>query len=160
EGVGLRLPLVVVDGLGPAALLGGVHFVDRDHLALLGLLDQVVVVEAPPRRGVDAEALAGVLGVGAGPVAHVDDAHLEDVARLGALDVDRAGADVHAEAFAGTAPLDGGIHRARAAAVHVLFLLVPVENAFHAGVALDQALVIVVGVVGNGLDGDKVPRLD
>jgi hypothetical protein len=39
-------------------------------------------------------------------------------------------------------------------------LLVPVEDAFYAGVAFDQAFVVVVGMVPDRLDGDEIPRID
>jgi hypothetical protein len=55
ERVGLRRPLKIVDGLRPIALPGGIDLVDGDDLALLGLGDQLLVMEAPPRGGVAAE---------------------------------------------------------------------------------------------------------
>ena len=101
-GIGLRRPDVIVDGLCER-LARRVEFEDRDDLARLRLLDQVVIVEAPARRDVGAEAAAGVAGVAARPRPHVEDAHLQDVAGLGALDRHRAGEQMHADAFAGAA---------------------------------------------------------
>ncbi len=158
--VGLRRPSEIVDGLRPVAFAGGIDLVDRDHLARLGFGEQVVVVKAPPGGRVAAKGLAGILRIGAGPRRDVDDAQLDHVALLGAADVDRAGADMHAEALAGAAPEQRRIHRSGAAPVHVLLFLGPQEHAFGAGIALHHALGIVIGVMGQGLDGDEVAGID
>ncbi|MCR6668071.1 MAG: hypothetical protein NVV69_19115 [Methyloversatilis sp.] len=67
---------------------------------------------------------------------------------------------MYTEAFAGAAPEQAGVHRTCTAADDALLLLVPVEDAFGAGVALDHALVVVAGVVGQRFDGDEVTRVD
>src|SRR5207248_6391473 len=59
-----------------------------------------LVVEAPPGGCVAPERLAPVLRVRAGPRLDVDDAHLQDVARLRPAHRHRARADVDAEALA------------------------------------------------------------
>ena len=100
EGIGLRDPAEIVDRLRPIALAAGVDFIDRADLARLRFGEQIAVVETPPRCGVAAERLAGVSGIGTRPRLHVDDADFENVARLGAADIDRSGADMDAEAFA------------------------------------------------------------
>ena len=100
EGIGLRHPTEIVDRLRPIALAAGIDFVDRADLARLRLGEQIAVVETPPRCRVAAERLAGVSGIGTRPRLHVDDADFENVARLGAADIDRSGADMDAEAFA------------------------------------------------------------
>ena len=64
--VGLRHPAIAVDGLGPIAVAGGIDLVDGDDLARLRLGEEVVVVVAPPRRGIAAEGPAGELGSAAG----------------------------------------------------------------------------------------------
>src|SRR5690348_9143204 len=128
ERVSLRHPAEIVDGLRPVALAAGVDLVDGDDLARLRLGQQIVVVIAPPRGGVAAEALAGILRVGAGPRLHVDDADFDDVAGLGATEVDRAGADMDTESFAGAAAVDRSIHRTGATAIDVLLVLRPIEH--------------------------------
>ena len=158
ERVLLRHPAEVVDGARPAGRAGRVDLVDGDDLARLRLLEQVLVVEAPPGGGVAAEALAGVLRIGAGPRRDVQDAHLEHVAGLGAAHGDRAGQDVHAQALAGAAAEQGRVHRAGAAPVDALPAAVPEIDALGAGIALDHARGIVVGVMGERLDGDEVAR--
>src|SRR2546422_2723149 len=159
-GVRLRRPLEVVDRLRPVPLARCVDLVDRDHLAGFGIRQQVLVVEAPPRGGIAAEALPLVLRVGAGSRADVDDADLEDVAGLGAANEDGSGADVHAEALARSPAEQRRLHRPRPAAIDALLLLVPVENALGARVPLDHPLGVVVGVVREDLDGDEVARVD
>ena len=154
--IGLRRPAEIVDRLRPVALAAGVDFVDRADLARLRVGDQIVVVEAPPRRRVAAERLAGVGRIGARPRLHVHDANFEDVARLGAADIDRTGADVHAEAFACAAPEELAVDRPGAAAIDALLVLGPQKDALGARIALDHALGIVVGVVRQGFDGDVV----
>ena len=160
ERVGLRRPAEIVDRLGPVALPGSVDLVDRADLARLWLGDELLVVEPPPGRRIAAERLAGIGRVGAWPRLHVDDAHFEDIAGLGAADIDRAGADVHAETLAGAAAEQLAVDRAGAAAVDALLLLGPEKHAFGAGIALDHALGVVIGVMGERLDGDVVAGID
>ena len=156
ERIGLRRPLEIVDRLGPVALSGGVDLVDRDHLARFGLGDQLLVMEAPPRRGIAAEGLAGIAGIGRRARLHVHDAHFEDVARLGVADENRTGADMDAEALARAASQQLAIEWTGAAPVDTLLVLGPQEHALRTRVALDHALGVVVGVMGERLDGDVV----
>ena len=158
--IGLRRPAVVVHGSRPVLLAGRVDLVDRDDLARLRLGEQLLVVEAPPGGGVAPEALALVRGIGAGPRAHVDDAHLEDVARLGAAHGHRPRAHVDAEAFAGAAAEQRRLHRTGAATIDTLALAVPVKDALGAGITLHHALGVVVGVMRERLDGDEVSAID
>ena len=160
ERIGLRRPLEIVERLGPVALAGGVDLVDRDHLARLGLGQQLLVVEAPPGRGVAAEGLAGIAGIGRRPGLHVHDAHFEDVAGLGIPDEDRTGADMDAEALARAAAQQLAVDRTGAAPVHALLVLGPQEHAFRTRVALDHALGVVVGVMGERLDRHVVAAVD
>src|SRR6185503_2326178 len=113
-------PPEAVDRLRPAALAGGVDLVDRDDLAGPGLGQQILVVEAPPRGGVAAEALARELP--ARPRPHVDDADLEDIAGHRPFHRHRPRADVHAEALARPAPEERGLHRPGAPAIDPLAL--------------------------------------
>ena len=106
------------------------------------------------------KALPVILRIGAGPRRDVEDAHFEHVAGLGAAHEDRAGADMHAEPLAGAAPEERRIHRPGAAPVDVLLVLGPVEHALGAGIALDHALGIVIGVMGQRLDRDEVAGVD
>ena len=154
--IGLRRPDVVVDRLGER-LARGVELEDRDDLARLRLLDQIVIVKAPIRRDVGAETAAGMTGAAARPRPHVENAHLQHVAGLGVLDRDRAGQQMHADAFAGAAD-ERPFGRAGAAARDRLVLARPVEHALRAGIACDHPLVIVVGVVGQRFDGGAVAR--
>src|SRR3954469_12538068 len=117
ERIGLRRPAEIVDRLRPVALSAGVDLVDRDDLARLRLGEQLLVVEAPPRGGIAAERLARIGRIGARARLHVHDADFEDVARLGAADEDRTGADVHPEAFTGAAAEQLAVDRSGAAAV-------------------------------------------
>ena len=160
ERVLLRRPAEIVDGPRPTGRAGGVDLVDRDHLARLRLLQQILVVEAPPGGGVAAEAFAGVLRIGAGPRRDVEDAHLEHVAGLGAAHRDWAGADVHAEALPGAAAEQRGVHRTGAAPVDVLLAAVPVVHALRTRIALDHAGSIVIGMVGERLNGHEIARFD
>ena len=132
ERIGLRRPAEIIDRLRPVALSAGVDFVDRADLARLRLGEQVVVLEAPPCRRVAAERLAGIGRIGAWPRLHVHDADFENVARLGAADIDRTGADVHAEAFAGAAAQQLAVDRPGAAAIDALLILGPQEHALSA----------------------------
>ena len=161
NGIGLRHPAEVVEGPGPVALAGGVDFVDGDDLALLRLLDHVVVVKSPPCRGVAAKAFALVnCGLAQGRGFDVQNAHFQDVARLGAFDGHGPGADVHAQSLARAAPEQRGVHRPGAAAFDALARLVPVEDAFRPGIALDHALEIVVCMMRERLDRDEVAGVD
>ena len=160
ERVLLRDPAIIVDRLRPIFFAAGVELVDRDDLARLRLGQQIVVLEAPPRRSIAAKGLALVIGVERAARPDVDNADFEDVAGFGAADRDRTGADVHAKAFAGAAPKDRRVHRPGAAAVDVLFVLRPQKHAFGAGVAFDHALVIVIGMMRQRLDRDVVAGID
>ena len=115
-------------------------------------------MEAPPGGGVAAERLALLLGIRRRPELGVDDADFQHVARLGAADIDGAGADVDAETAA-AADLRV-VDVAGAAAGHLLLLLGPVEDAFRAGIALHHQFGVVIRVVSEGLDGDDVAGID
>ena len=65
-----------------------------------------------------------------------------------------------AKALAGAATVDRRIHRPGAAPVDALAALIPAEHALGPGIALDHALGIVVGVVGQGLERDQIARVD
>ncbi len=148
---------IIVDRLGEG-LARGVELEDGDDFARLRLLDQVVIVKAPGRRGVGAEAAPGMAGVAARARPHVEDAHFQDIAGLGVLDRNRAGQQMHADAFAGAAH-ERTFGRPRAAARHGFVFLGPVEHAFGAGIVRDHALVIVIGVMGQRFDGGAVAGL-
>jgi len=80
--------------------------------------------------------------IGAGPWLHVNDADFENVARLGAADIDRPGADMHAEPFA--EPLPSSLpSTARRPASTPFFSLVH-RTRFRHPDRLDHALGIVV----------------
>src|SRR5215470_4085754 len=113
-------------------------------------------MEAPPSGSIAAECLAGIGRIGAGPRLHVYNADFQNVAWFGAADVDRASADVHAEALAGSTSQKLSVHRSGAATVDALLFLGPQEHAFRARIALDHALGVVVRMMGKGLDRDIV----
>ena len=117
-------------------------------------------METPPCGRVGAECLSRITRIGARPECDVDNAQLDHVAFLCAAHIDRAGADVHAQALAGATPEQRGIHRSRAAPVYALLFLGPQEYALGAGIALHHALGIVIGVMGQCLDGDEVAEVD
>ena len=52
------------------------------------------------------------------------------------------------------------VDRSGAAPVDALLVLGPQEHAFRARIALDHALGVVVGVMGERLDGDEVAGVD
>ena len=160
ERVGLRGPSEIIDGFRPVALACRVDLVDCDHFARAGLGDQVLVVKTPPCGRVAAEGLPGILRVGARSRRDVDDAQLDHVTLLRAADIDRTSADVHAKALAGATPEQRGIHRPGAAPVDTLLFLGPQKHAFGAGIALHHALGVVIGMVGQRLDGDEVAGID
>src|SRR5262249_23687875 len=58
-------PAEIIERLGPDALAGGIHFIDGDDLTRLGILEQVVVMKAPPGRRIAPKALALIGWVGA-----------------------------------------------------------------------------------------------
>src|SRR5256885_12160674 len=68
--------------------------VDGDHLALSGLGERVAIVKAPVRRRIAAEGPALELRVARGAWHHINDAHFQHIAGLGALDAYRPRADV------------------------------------------------------------------
>ncbi len=150
--IGDRRPAEIVDGAGPVAFAGRVDLVDRHHFARPVSGQQVVVVKAPVRGSVAAERQALELRIGTGTRHHVEDAHFEDVAGLSPADKDRAGADMHAQAFS--------ITLGSTAAIDPLFVLGPEIDALRAGIALDHAFMIVVRLMCQGLDGDEVSGID
>ena len=117
-------------------------------------------METPPCRRVAAESLSRILRIGAWPGRDVDNAQLDHVTLLGAAHVDGACADVHAKALAGATPEQRGIHRSGATTVYALLFLGPQEHAFGAGIALHHALGVVIGMVGQRLNGDEVAGID
>src|SRR5262249_25578308 len=87
---------------------------------------------------------------------YVHDAQLDDIAGFGIAHVDRACADVHAESFTGTTSQQLAIKRTGTTPVHALLVISPQIDAFGARITLDHALGVVVGVMGQGFDGDIV----
>ncbi len=154
--IGLRRPDVVVDGFR-IRLARSVEFENGDDLARLRLLDQVVIVKTPIRRGVGTETAAGVAGVAARPRPHVEDAHFQDIAGLGVFDCDRSGQQMNADPLTRSAN-ERAFGRAGATAGHRLVFAGPVKHAFRAGIISDHALVIIIGVVGQRFDRRAVPR--
>ena len=86
----------------------------------------------------------------------VEDAYFQNVSGLGVFDRDRAGADMNAEPFAGAAAEDRRVHGSGAAPVDAFGLPGPKKHAFRAGVAGDHPCRIVGGMLGQGLDRDRV----
>ena len=153
-GIGLRRPDIVIDR-AREGFARGVELEDGDDFTRLRLFDQVVILESPVGGGVGAEASADMGVMTARARAHVEDAHLEDVARLGVFDRNWPGHEMHAQAFAGAAD-EGAFGRAGAAPRHRLLLARPQEYAFGARIVGDHALVVVVRVMGQRLDGGGV----
>src|SRR5262249_8904134 len=55
ERIGLWCPAEIVDSLSPISLTTGVDFIDRADLAWLRFRNQILILEAPPRRRIAAE---------------------------------------------------------------------------------------------------------
>ena len=102
-------------------------------------------------------ALPAYAGFALGRGRHVDDADLEDVARLGVAHRYGSRADVHAQARRPRRPCDPSDRRR---ADPRFLLAVPVENALGPRIALDHPLEVVVRVMRQRLDGDEIPRVD
>ena len=152
--IGLRRPDVVVDRLGEW-LARGVEFEDRDDLARLRLLDQVVIVKAPmrPRHWNrnsgrhDRRCSSGAAGRrGCGLPAHRR-------ARRSRSPPDRS-ADERRGLRRSRAERTFG--RSRAAARHRLVLARPVKHTLGARIIGDHPLIIVVGMMRQRLDGGAV----
>ena len=114
---------------------------------------------APPGGGVAAEGAAGILRRAAGRGLDVEDADFEDVAGLGSAHEYRSRADVDAEAFAGAATEQRAVHRSGAAPLDVL-ASASTKHALGAGVPGNHPLGVVIGVVGEHLDGHEVAGVD
>ena len=156
-GIGLRGPDIIIDRLGKG-FSRCVEFENRHHFTRLRLLDQVVIVKAPVRRRIGAEALAGVAGLARRPWPDVENPHFENIAGLGIFDCDRAGQEVDADALARPAD-ERALGRARAATGHGFLFPGPMKDGFGAGIVGDHALVIVIGVVRQRLDGRAIAGL-
>ena len=74
--------------------------------------------------------------------------------------IDRPGADMYAKAFAGAAAEELAVDRPGAAAIDAFLLLGPQKHAFGARIALDHALGVVIGVVGQRFDRHIVAGVD
>src|SRR3954469_23002727 len=101
-GIGLRRPDVIVDRLGER-LARRIELKDGNDFARLRLLDQVVIMKAPIGGDVRTEAFAGMAGVAGGPRSDIEDADLQHVAGLSALDRYRSSQQMHADTLAGAA---------------------------------------------------------
>ena len=97
-------------------------------------------------------------GVAARPRPNIQDPHFQDIAGLGVLDRHGPGQEMHADAFAGAAD-ERTFGRPGATARDRLMLLGPAEHALGAGIARDHPLMVVIGVVRQGLDGGAIARL-
>jgi len=67
---------------------------------------------------------------------------------------------VHAKALARAAPEQLAVNGAGTAPVHALLVLGPQEDALGAGIALDHALGVVIGVMGQDLNGHVIAGID
>src|SRR3954449_5043902 len=65
--VGLRSPSEIIDGFRPVAFASGVHLIDCDHFARLGVGEEILIMKTPPRGRIAAESLSGILRIGARP---------------------------------------------------------------------------------------------
>src|SRR5262249_29028144 len=145
---------------GPITLTGGIHLIDRDDFARLRFLQHVVVMKAPPGRRIAPETLAFIRGVRAWSWLHVQDTHLEDVARPVTCDRHRSRADMYSSPLTSGASEQRGIDWPGAAPVHSLSGFVPVIDALDARITFDHTLVVIVGMVRYRLDSDEIPRFD
>ena len=160
KGIDLGRPSIGVERLSVALVAVAEDLVDCHVLPVARLLDEFAIVIAPPGRDVAAERAPLVAWAAAWPRRHVIDPHLDDVPRLRVLDVDRTGADMHAEAFARAATEDGRIERAGAPPIHGLSVPGPEENVFRRRIAPDHQFRIVGGVLRQRFNFDTVPRTD
>jgi hypothetical protein len=97
-----------------------------------------------------------VLRIRAGARLDIENTHLEHVALFCAGDSHRPGADMHAQPLAGAASEQRGIHRTGTAPIHAFARLIPEKYTFRARVAAHHARGIVVGMVGERLDGHEI----
>src|ERR1700694_3993329 len=131
ERVCLRRPAEVIESPRPVALAGCIQLEDGDHLPLFRLFQRVAIMEPPPPRGIAAKGFPLILRVAARARHDVQNTHFEYIARLGALDRHRPGADMSAETAAGAYLT---VHRTDTATIHVLLLGIPVKYTFGSGV--------------------------
>ena len=157
ERIELGRPSIRVQGLCVTFAAVCKDFVDGDSLSRFRLLDKFAIVVAPPGRDIAAKATPFVTGATTGPRRHVVDPHLENVPQFSVLDGDRTGADVHAEAFASTAPEDGRVEGAGASSVHGLSVLSPEEHLLRRRVTPDHQFGIVGGVLRERFNFNAVP---
>ena len=156
ERIGLRLPSIGIKRPRLGHLVVIENLEDRHHLARFCSCEEFVVVIPPPRRDAGAEHPSLILRIAAWPRHDVEDANLEHIAGLRIIHRDRTGADMHAEPLARTAAEHRSVHRAGAAAIHVLAILGPGEHAFCPRIAGDHPLRIVGGMLRQGFDRDGV----
>ena len=100
--IGLRGPFEIVYRFRPVTFSSGIDLVDSNDFTRLGFGEQILVVEAPPCRGVTTKRLAGVFRIGAGP-RRISMICSSIISPLGAPDIDWSSEDMDAEAFACTA---------------------------------------------------------
>src|SRR5260370_35052857 len=124
ERVCLRRPAEVIESPRPIALAGCIQLEDGDHLPLFRLFQRVAIMEPPPPRGIAAKGFPLILRGAARARHDVQNTHFEYIARLGALDRHRPGADISAEHAAGASPT---VDRTEPATLTVLILAVPVN---------------------------------
>ena len=158
-GVRLRRPAEIVERAGDVGIVE-IDLENGDRLAAFGMIEKIVVLVAPPGGRIGGEGLAGISGVAARARCDVEELDLENVTRFSAADMDRAGADMDAEALSRAAAENRGVHRAGATAFDAFVVWCPGEDALGAGIAGDHAVPVVSGVLGERLDGDGRAGLD
>src|SRR5271168_47926 len=115
---------------------------------------------APPDRAVATETAAGEVRRLAGTGHDVENFNFQDITWGGTFDRHRTGADMHAEPFAGPAPVYGRVHWSGTAAVDGLVLPGPGHDVFSCGIARHHARPVIGGVLRQRLDGDDVAGAD
>ena len=133
---------------------------NRDHFARFRLSQQIIVVEPPPCRRIAAESAALECRIAAAARLNVDNPHFEHIARFGISHEDRAGADVNPEPLTCTTPVDRRIDGPGSTPLDILGVLCPKKDALGPRISLDHASVVVIRVVGQGLDSNKIFALD
>src|SRR6516165_2119018 len=157
--IGLRRPGVAMYGLGPILPACRIEIEDGDDLSRSRVVDQISVMEAPGRGGINAKSPSSVLRISARSRTHIEDAHFKNIAWFRVLDIYWTSKKMYPQSLPG-ASLQNTRRGAGSSPSNILLCCRPKVDTLRPRIAFDQKIIIVTAMVCQSFNRDKIARLD